>query len=697
MFRFTARRDRASKLLSYIAEIIVNGHPEVRGKLPERTSFPGAQGFVSAQGADAVRSGLPKGTRDTFKELGAAGFAKWTREQTKLLVTDTTMRDAHQSLFATRMRTFDMLAIADRYAREHADLFSLEMWGGATFDTAMRFLKESPWERLAKLRARVPNILFQMLVRAASAVGYTNYPDNVVYEFVRLSAEAGMDVFRIFDANNWLPNIALGIKAVLKTNAICEAAICYTGDILDPKRDKYTLTYFVNLAKELEKLGTHFLAIKDMAGLLKPYAAKRLVKALREAVGVPIHFHTHDSAGGQIASYLMAAEEGVSVVDCAFAPMAGVTSQPSLNALVEAARFTPRDTGLSFDALQATANYWDGVRKQYAPFETGQLASSAEVYLHEMPGGQYANLFQQAHSLGVGDRWPEVGRMYAAVNQMFGDIVKVTPTSKVVGDMTLFMLANNLTPAQVLDANREIAFPESVVEFFEGKLGQPPGGFPAALQARVLRGRKPLTGRPGATLPPADFAAARKDLEAKLRHPATEQDVVSYLLYPKVFPEYAETRGRYSDLSVLPTPAFFYGMGTGDEVGIEIEPGKTLIIKFLTIGEAQPDGRRVVYFELNGQPREVIVADKSLAAGAVKARAKAEAGNAKHVAAPMPGAVVAVAVAAGDEIAAGTKLLTLEAMKMETTLHAERAGKVAEVLVRPGVPVEGGDLVIRFE
>ena len=701
LFKFQTRRDRASKLLSYIAEIIVNGHPEagsregVKGRKGEgvRTAL------VSAPPVRPLTASLPRpnGTRDLFKQLGARKFAAWVSQHKPLLVTDTTMRDAHQSLLATRMRTADMLAIADRYAVEHAGLFSLEMWGGATFDTAMRFLRESPWERLAQLRERIPNILFQMLVRAASAVGYTNYPDNVVNEFVRLSADAGMDIFRIFDANNWLPNIKVGIDAVLKTNAICEAAICYTGDILDPKRDKYTLTYFVNLAKELETLGTHFLAIKDMAGLLKPYAAKKLVKALREAVGVPIHFHTHDSAGGQIASYLLAAEEGVDIVDCAFAPLSGVTAQPSLNALVEATRFTDRDTGLNFSTLQETANYWEGVRRYYAPFETGQVASSAEVYLHEMPGGQYANLYQQAHSLGVGDRWHEVGRMYAAVNKMFGDIVKVTPTSKVVGDMTLFMLANNLTPEEVLDPKREIAFPESVVEFFEGKLGQPPGGFPPELQARILRGRKPLTERPGATLPPADFAKARTELEAKLRRPPSEQDVISYLLYPKVFAEFAEYEAKYSDLSVLPTPVFFYGMQNGEEVSVDIEPGKTLIIKFLTVGEAQPDGKRVVYFELNGQPREMLVTDRSLDAVATAVRPKAETGNAKHVAAPMPGAVVGVSVTAGEEVTAGQKLLTLEAMKMETTLYAERAGKVAEVLVRPGTQVEGGDLVIRFE
>ncbi|CAN5176839.1 pyruvate carboxylase [soil metagenome] len=701
LFKFPARRDRASKLLAYIAEIIVNGHPEVKGKTrPEIGAGQGEVPFHNTpvgQLTPVKPLPMPEGTRDLYKSMGAEKFAAWVRNEKRLLITDTTMRDAHQSLLATRMRTYDMLHVARRYARHHADLFSLEMWGGATFDTSMRFLKESPWDRLSQLRERVPNILFQMLLRAASAVGYSNYPDNVVQAFVRESAQAGMDIFRIFDACNWRPNLNMAIEAVRKTDGIAEAAICYTGDILDPKRDKYSLKYYVDLAKDLVKFGTHFLAIKDMAGLLKPYAAKALVKALRAEINVPIHFHTHDSAGGQIASYLMAAEEGVDIVDCAFAPLSGLTAQPSMNALVEAARLSPRDTNLSFEELQSTAYYWEEVRAYYAPFESGTLAASSDVYLHEMPGGQATNLMQQAKSLGLGDRWPEVCRTYADVNRLFGDIVKVTPTSKVVGDFALFMLANGLTIEQVKDPAKEIAFPESVVEFFEGKLGQPPGGFPPDLQKKVLRGKTPLTERAGLTLAPADFDATAKLLEPKLRRVPNQQDVVSSLLYPKVFAEYSEQVQKYSDLSVLPTPVFFFGMDKGEEVSIEIEPGKTLVVKFQTIGDPQPDGKRLVFFELNGQPREVLVLDRSLNASDIVTRRKAEAGNPLQVAAPMPGSVVAVLVAVGEQVAAGQKLATLEAMKMETTLYAEKAGKVVEVLVKNGTQVDGGDLLFRFE
>jgi pyruvate carboxylase len=697
LFHLPYRQDRATKLLTYIGDVIVNGHALIPEKPRDIPRQPAPVPVLSTRyPVPSTQPAPPPGTRDKFHELGPEGFARWMLDQKRLLVTDTTFRDAHQSLLATRMRTFDMLRIAPVYAYQHAALFSLEMWGGATFDTSMRFLQESPWDRLAELRERVPNVLFQMLLRAANAVGYTNYPDNVVREFVKESARAGIDVFRIFDAGNWLPNLQLAIEAVRDTGMLCEAAVCYTGDILDPNRPKYNLKYYVGLAKELERRGANVLAIKDMAGLCKPLAARALVRALKQEVGLPLHFHTHDSAGGQLASYLCAAEEGVDVVDCAMAPFAGMTSQPSLNTLVEALRFTDRDTGLDFDRLQATADYWEAVRCYYRPFDSGQVAASAEVYRHEMPGGQYTNLQQQAQAVGLGDRWHEVCRMYAEVNQLFGDIIKVTPTSKVVGDMALFLVANNLTPADVVEGTRELAFPESVVEFFEGKLGQQPGGFPEAVQRRVLRGRKPMEGRPGATLPPADFDATRARLEEQLHRPVHERELLSYLLYPRVFPDFAAHRWKYSDTSVLPTPVFFYGMEPGEEISVDIEKGKTLILKFQTVGDPHPDGNRLVFFELNGQPREVVVVDRALAGEAQK-HPKAEAGNPRQVGAPMPGLVVTVAAAPGEEVVKGQKLLTMEAMKMETTLYAEQAGRVAEVLVRPGTQVEAGDLLLRFE
>jgi pyruvate carboxylase len=629
-------------------------------------------------------------------ELGPEQFAKWVLEQKALLVTDTTFRDAHQSLLATRMRTYDMLRIAPAYAVRHAQLFSLEMWGGATFDTALRFLKEDPWQRLLEMRERVPNILFQMLLRANNAVGYANYPDNVVKAFIKEAAQAGIDLFRIFDALNWLPNLKLAVETVRNLGMLCEPAICYTGDITDPKRTKYTLTYYVELAKQLEKMGANLLAIKDMAGLCKPLAARKLVRALKQELGIPIHFHTHDAAGGQIASLLMAAEEGVDVVDAAMGPLSGMTSQPNLNTLVEMLRFHERVTGMEWEPLQHTAEYWEGVRRYYGPFECGQVAPSAEIYQHEMPGGQSTNLYQQAQALGLGARWHAVCRTYAEVNQLFGDIVKVTPTSKVVGDMALFMVGNNLTPEEILGGGRELAFPDSVVEFFEGKLGQPVGGFPKALQKRVLRGRKPLRGRPGATLPPADMAGTRKKLEKQLGRPVSERETVTHLLYPRVFPDFVAHQARYSDTSVLPTPVFFHGMEKGQEISVDIEPGKTLIIKFLAIGEPHVDGKRLAFFELNGQPREVLVEDRSLAE-VVKSHPKAEPQNPAHVAAPMPGLVVQVTVAPGESVAAGQKLLTMEAMKMETTVYAEIGGRVAEVLVKPGSQVEAGDLLVRLE
>ncbi|HEV3025914.1 MAG TPA: pyruvate carboxylase, partial [Pirellulales bacterium] len=692
LFQFVARRDRATKLFLYLADVLVNGNLLVK-KRPARIRREPAS--VPSLDVEAGQS-VPDGTRQRLKRLGALAFSQWVLKQKPLLLTDTTLRDAHQSLLATRLRTYDMLAVAEAYARRHAELFSLEMWGGATFDTAMRFLKECPWQRLADLREKIPNILFQMLLRASNALGYSNYPDNLVRAFVEEAAEAGIDLFRIFDSLNWLPNMRVAMEAVQKTGALCEAAICYTADLLDPTRNKYDLKYYVELAKELERMGAHILAIKDMAGLCKPYAAERLVRALKQEVGIPIHFHTHDTSGVQAAAIIKAAEAQLDIADAAFAPMSGLTSQPNLNSVVEALRFTPRETGLAAGPLQETANYWEAVREFYAPFETGMMASTANVYQNEMPGGQYTNLFEQAKAIGLGHRWHEVCKMYAAVNQLFGDIVKVTPSSKAVGDMALYLIANQLTVADVLDGQRELSFPESVVDLMAGRMGRPPGGFPAKVQKRILRGQKPLRGRPGASLPPADLKGAAAELEKRTGRPVSRRDAVSYLIYPRVVAEFLSHREIYGDTSILSTPAFLHGPLPNEEISVEIEPGKTLVIKFLTVGDPQPDGCRTVFFELNGQPRDVTIRDAALEPD-VGRRAKADPANVKEVGAPMPGMVVNVPVRAGESVAKGQKLLTMEAMKMETTLYAERDGQIAEVLVEAGNQVESGDLVLRWE
>jgi pyruvate carboxylase len=700
LFRLSTRKDRATKLLAYIGEIIVNGHPEAGESARPTTGNWRQPAPLPAPVTGRADRIFPEGTRDRFQALGVEKFCEWVGKQRAVLITDTTFRDAHQSLLATRMRTYDMLQIAPFYAARLEGLFSLEMWGGATFDTSMRFLKESPWERLCELRRQIPNILFQMLLRAANAVGYTNYPDNVVRTFVKESAAAGIDLFRVFDALNWMPNLRTAIDAVRNTGMLCEAALCYTGDILDESREKYNLGYYVDLAKQLEKAGTNLLAIKDMAGLCKPYAAQRLVRALRQEVGVPIHFHTHDTTGAQMAALLFAAEEGVAIVDAAMAPLSGITSQANLNSLVEALRNTTRETGLEFQALQSAADYWEAVRRYYRAFDvtSGPFApaSRADTYRHEMPGGQFTNLYQQAQAIGLQERWSDVCQAYATVNIMFGDIIKVTPTSKVVGDMALFMVANNLSADDVVKGPRELAFPESVVEFFEGRLGQPPGGFPKALQKRVLRDRKPLRSRPGSHLPAADFAAARQQVSAKLHGAVGDREIVTHLLYPRVYADFITHQQKYSDTSLLPTPVFFYGMEPGEEISVEIEPGKTLIIKFIAVGDAQPDGKRFVFFELNGQPREVPVTDRKLG-GVRERRPRADPNNPAHVGSPMPGLVVSAIVAPGEEVTAGQKLFALEAMKMETTVYSDRNGRVAEVLVRTGEQVESGDLLLRYE
>ncbi|MEM7236035.1 MAG: pyruvate carboxylase subunit B, partial [Planctomycetota bacterium] len=545
----------------------------------------------------------PKGTRDKLKELGAKKFAEWIRDEKRLLITDTTFRDAHQSLLATRVRTKDLVEIAGSYSHLLPEMFSLEMWGGATFDTSMRFLKECPWERLTRMREKVPNVLFQMLLRASNAVGYTNYPDNIVRAFVKEAADAGMDVFRIFDALNWVPNMRVAMEACLETDAICEATICYTGDITNPSRTKYSLKYYVELAKELEKLGAHILAIKDMAGLCKPEAARQLVKTLKEEIGIPIHFHTHDTAGTQAATILAAAEVGLDIADAAMAPLSGGTAQVNLNTLSEAVRFGDRPTGLSSDHLDSVADYWLAVRDFYTAFESMALPGTADLYSHEMPGGQYTNLYQQAHALGLADQWRDVCRIYADVNSLFGDIVKVTPTSKAVGDMALFMVANDLSADDVLTSEREYSWPASVIDLIGGAMGQPPGGFPEAVKAKILGDEKGFDGRPGETLPPADFDAKAKELEELLGYAPSPREVLSSLLYPRVFEDFARFRQEFSDTSDLPTPAFLYGMQPGEEVSIEIEEGKTLFIKYLATGEVHADGKRSVFFELNGQPR----------------------------------------------------------------------------------------------
>ena len=690
LFQFVQRRDRATKVLQYLGETIVNGNALVKGRPIATRRDP-----APVPSWDATVK-PPEGTRQRLQKVGPEKFSKWVLEQKPLLLTDTTFRDAHQSLLATRLRTFDALQISEAYAHLAPQLFSIEMWGGATFDTAMRFLKESPWERLAEMRARIPATLFQMLLRASNAVGYTNYPDNVVQAFVREAAQAGIDVFRIFDPLNWVPNMQVAMDAVLQTGTICEAAICYTGDILDRNRPKYDLKYYVELARELEKRGAHILAIKDMAGLCKPYAAELLVKTLKQEIGIPIHFHTHDTSGISAASVLKGSEVGLDIADGALAPMAGLTSQPNLNAMVDALCGTPRDTGLDSAHLRDLAHYWGAVREFYVPFESDMKAPDPDLYLHEMPGGQFTNLLEQARALGLAPRWPEVCQTYAEVNQLLGDIVKVTPTSKSVGDLALFLVTNNLSTEAILDPNREFAFPESVVDLLAGRMGQPPGGFPKQVQERVLRGQKAMTGRPGETLPPADFEQTAAELEKILSREPSQQDIVSYLLYPKVFQDFTANEQTYGDLSILPTPFFLYGPAIGEELTVDIEPGKTLIIKLLTVGEPHSDGRRTVFFELNGQPRSVSVADTSLEAE-VSRRPKADSDDPKQIAAPMPGLVVTVSVKKGDGVQRGQKLLTLEAMKMETTLYAEQDGRIREVLVKPGTPVEAGDLVVQME
>jgi pyruvate carboxylase len=688
LFRFRTRGDRATKLLSYLGDVILNGNPEVKGKKASEV-----RDSVVIPRAPAME--IAPGTRQLLQKLGPKKFSAWARTEKRLLITDTTFRDAHQSLMATRVRTHDLLATAGAVARRLPNMFSVEMWGGATFDTSLRFLHEDPWQRLRELRARMPNICFQMLLRGANAVGYASYPDNVIEQFVREAHAQGIDIFRIFDSLNSIDNMRVSIDAVLETGAVCEPAICYTGDILDSKRPKYSLKYYLTMAKQLEKLGAHFLAIKDMAGLCKPYAAYELVKELRQEIGIPVHFHTHDTSGLNAASILKASEAGVDVADAAVASMSGGTSQPNLNAIVEALRNTPRDTELDIETLNECSDYWEAVRTFYEPFDSAPKSGSARLYQHEIPGGQYTNLREQAKAMGLGHRWREAEKMYAEVNQLFGDIVKVTPSSKVVGDMALFLMANELLPADILalDEKHDTALPNSVVEMFSGVLGVPPGGWPKKLQKIVLRGQAPLRGRPSASLEAVDLNKEQKSLEKKTGHAIRRDELLSYLLYPEVFTKYDKFRQSYGDVSVLPTTAFFYGLRSGEEITVEIESGKSLIVKFLTASEAHPDGTRTLFFELNGQPREVNIRDRALRV-VERSHPKADPADPGHVAAPTAGVISGIAVQANHVVERGAKLLTLEAMKMQSNIYAPISGRIIKLLVSPGQNVEAKDLLV---
>ncbi|KID12409.1 pyruvate carboxylase, partial [Rhodobacteraceae bacterium PD-2] len=639
----------------------------------------------------------PPGTRTLLDEQGPQAVVDWLTQQKQVLITDTTMRDGHQSLLATRMRSLDMIKVAPAYAHNLPQLFSVECWGGATFDVAYRFLQECPWQRLRDLRAAMPNLMTQMLLRGANGVGYTNYPDNVVQFFVKQAAETGVDVFRVFDSLNWVENMRVAMDAVLESGKILEGTVCYTGDILDPDRAKYDLKYYVAMGKDLKEAGAHILGLKDMAGLLKPSAAALLVKTLKEDVGLPIHFHTHDTSGAAIATIMEAARAGVDVVDCAMDALSGNTSQPTLGSVVEGLRHTERETGLDIAAIREISNYWEAVRGQYAAFESSMQAPASEVYLHEMPGGQFTNLKAQARSMGLEERWHEVAQTYADVNQMFGDIVKVTPSSKVVGDMALMMVSQGLTRADVEDPKKDLSFPDSVIDMMKGNLGQPPGGWPKGVQKKILKSEKPFTERPGLKAAPVDIEEKRKELDATLEDVTFDnEDLNGYLMYPKVFTEYAARHETYGPVRVLPTRTFFYGMEAGEEITAEIDPGKTLEIRLQAVGETQDDGEVRVFFELNGQPRTIRVPDRK--AGATSAaRAKAEIGNPAHVGAPMPGVVASIAVKAGDAVKEGDLLLTIEAMKMETGMHAERDGRVKAVHVQPGGQIDAKDLLIEFE
>ena len=682
LFDIVDSRDRATRVLRYIAEIQV-ANPNAERHQYDTPRFPQPQ------------APLGSGLKQLLDEKGPKAVSQWVLEQKKLLLTDTTMRDAHQSLLATRMRTRDMVKGADGVADILRDCFSLEMWGGATFDVAYRFLHESPWERLRLLREKIPNIPFQMLLRGSNLVGYANYPDNLVRSFIKEAAERGIDVFRVFDSLNWIPSMEVAMDEVLNQNKLLEATMCYTGDILDPSKDKYTLKYYVDLAKELEHRGAHMLAIKDMSGLLKPYAAKKLVSTLKQEIGIPIHLHTHDTTGNQVAALLMAAEAGVDVVDAACAPLAGLTSQPSLDALVAALQGTERDTGLDLRRVQELSNYWADVRLRYESFDHGLKTSTTDIYRYEIPGGQYTNLRPQVESLGLGDRFEEVKEMYKTVNDMLGDPVKVTPSSKVVGDLAIFMVQNDLTPENIVERGKALAFPDSVVSYFKGMMGQPAWGFPEDLQKVVLKGEEPITCRPGKLLPPVDFDQLEQEVR-KFRDDPERKDLISYAMYPKVYEDFCRHRKEYGYITRMGSHVFFNGMALGETNKINIEDGKTLVIKYLGLGDHNDDGTINVQFELNGMRREVAVRDPN-ASEKTRQVVQADESDPRQVGASIPGMVSKLHVQPGDTVEENQVLMTIEAMKMETAVTARTAGKVREIRVKEGQAVKAKELLMLLD
>ena len=708
--------DRATRTLMYLADVTVNGNPNVRfidrqkklrvpilpTQLVPDLKGSESRGTAAAPAAINYRyAPYPEGTKDKLKQLGREKFVQWLKDEKAIHYTDTTFRDAHQSLLATRMRSVDMLRVAEMFAKQHPQVFSMEVWGGATFDVAMRFLYEDPWVRLRELREAIPNILLQMLLRGSNAVGYKAYPDNLIIKFIEQAAETGIDIFRIFDSLNWVEAMKVSIRAVReRTDALAEAAICYTGDLQNPDNQKYTLQYYVDLAKQLEDEGAHILAIKDMAGLLKPYAATELIGALKEAVDLPIHLHTHDTSSIQAATYVKAIEAGVDVVDVAIGAMSGLTSQPNFNSVVAMMQGHEREQPIDLDSLNEYSVYWEAVREFYYPFESGLKAGTAEVYNNEMPGGQYSNLRRQADALGVGDKFELVKKNYARVNELFGNIVKVTPSSKVVGDMALFLTSNNLTIGDVLMQGGKnsdtLSFPESVISFFRGELGQPYGGFPEQVQKIVLKGEEPMQGRPNEQLEPIDFDREFAEFQERFDDDRTLLDFMSFKLYPKVYEDFYNHRKVYGDMSALPTPAFFYGMQYGEEILVNLAEGKVIMIKLLFISEPDANGFRNVSFELNGQTRRVRINDTNAQSKVVTNR-KVEKTNDREIGAPLQGKLAQVTAEAGQEVEEGTPLFVIEAMKMETTISASRAGTVKQVLLSAGDMVEQDDLVVELE